>query len=307
MPAFDRLRAESLYGSNARPPGPGTPVSMPGYVIGRLVRFAAARGPSELALTFRDSPDAVPWSSQSSIFSEAREAGFNSAVVGWYHPYCRILNTSLVSCGWWEMAMQHNSMGETFAEQVPNQTRSLFETSLFSIFGQSLCTRQQIHSYQSIRRKALEVVTDPGLGLILAHFNVPHGPHAYSRARGDFTLKNSPINGYLDSLALADRSLSELRAAMESAGVWESTTVLISADDPYRESEALDGKLDPRIPFLLKMAGHGEAVTYDGAFNTVLTHDLLLAVLKGEVKDPAAVTAWLDRRRGTVPLDANTP
>src|SRR2546430_9045780 len=48
-------------------------------------------------------------------------------------------------------------------------------------------------SYQSIRRKALEVVTDPGLGLILAHFNVPHGPHAYNRVTGDFTLRNVEV------------------------------------------------------------------------------------------------------------------
>ena len=41
---------------------------------------------------------------------------------------------------------------------------------------------------------------------------------------------------------------------MKSAGLWESTTVLISADHPYRESEALDGKSDPRVPFLLKLA-----------------------------------------------------
>ena len=307
MPEFDRFRGQALFAGNAHPPGAGTPLSMPGYITGRLVTWIVEQGPAELALTYRGERTSVLWSAQPNVFSDARAAGFNTALIGWYHPYCRVLNTSLVSCGWWEMASQYNSMGETFAEQAVNQPRSLFETNLFSLFGQSLCTLQQIHTYQAIRGRAFQAATDPGLGLILAHFPVPHGPHGYRRSTGDFTLRNSPINGYLDSLALVDRTLGELRGVMESAGLWDNTTILISADHPYREAMTLDGKMDPRIPFLMKLAGHTEGLTYDAPFNTVLTHDLLLAVLRGEVASPGAVAAWLDRHRTTVPVDANMP
>jgi arylsulfatase A-like enzyme len=114
-------------------------------------------------------------------------------------------------------------------------------------------------------------------------------------------LGNSPIRGYVDSLALLDRSVGELRHTMENSGVWESTTVLITSDHPYREAEQLDGKSDPRIPYVVKLAEQKEAVAYTPRFNTVLTADLLLAVLRGEITDPASLTAWLDRNR-TRPL-----
>ena len=91
--------------------------------------------------------------------------------------------------------------------------------------------------------------------------------------------------------------MGELRRTMEKAGVWDSTTVLFTSDHGYRDSEALDGKSDPRIPYILKLASQKEAVAYTQEFNTVLTADLLMGVLRGEITDPASATSWLDRNR----------
>jgi hypothetical protein len=38
-------------------------------------------------------------------------------------------------------------------------------------------------------------------------------------------------------------------------------------------------------------------VIYQPSFNTVLSQDLLLALLRGELSAPPDVTAWLDRHR----------
>jgi arylsulfatase A-like enzyme len=88
---------------------------------------------------------------------------------------------------------------------------------------------------------------------------------------------------------------------MENAGVWDSTTLLFTSDHPYREAEQLDGKRDPRIPYILKLAGQKEAVAYTQEFNAVLTADLLLGVLRGEITDGASATGWLDRNRTRSP------
>jgi hypothetical protein len=65
-------------------------------------------------------------------------------------------------------------------------------------------------------------------------------------------------------------------------------------------SHLLDGKKDHRVPFLLKLPGQKDGVVYDRPFNTVLSHDLLLAVLRGALRDPAAVAAWLDAHDSSV-------
>lgn len=55
--------------------------------------------------------------------------------------------------------------------------------------------------------------------------------------------------------------------------------------------------MDHRIPFVVKLAGQHEQLTYTSGFNTVLTHDLILALMRGEVTSPGGVAAWLDRHR----------
>ena len=60
--------------------------------------------------------------------------------------------------------MQYNTMGRTLAELIPDQTRSLFETSLFSVFGQSLSTREHSRTYREMLGRALAAATDPAYG-----------------------------------------------------------------------------------------------------------------------------------------------
>jgi hypothetical protein len=295
LPEIDHLRNAALFATNGYPPGPETTISFTGYFTGRLVRQALFDGPDELLINFRDSSRTVRWSEQPNVFERARELGFNTALVDWFTPSCRVLNKNLTYCEWWEKAAPHNSMGTRFRDIVINQTRSLFETERFSLFGQSLSLHKQVETYHAILDRGLALANNRDIGFSVVHFPIPHSPHAYDRRTGDFTLKNSPIRGYVDSLALLDRTLSELRRSMQSAGTWDSTTILITSDHPYREAVAFDGKTDPRIPFLLKLAGQNEGVTFERPFNAVVTQDLLLSILRGELSGPKDVVAWLNQ------------
>ena len=296
LPQIDRLRHGALHAANALPPGPETPVSIPGYYEGRLVNSVSYDGPRELQLSYPDTAAPVPWSTQSNVFQRARALGVNTALVEWFHPACRILS-GLSYCTWRPMAMQYNSMGDGFWQILPNQTRSLFETSLFSVFGRPLSAVQQTGTYHAILREGEALANDTRFGFTLVHLPIPHAPHAYNRKTGEFTLGNSPIAGYVDSLALLDRTIGEIRRGMENAGTWDATTVLFTSDHPYREAMQLDGKSDPRIPYILKLTSQKEGVEYAGQFNTVLTADLLIAVLRGEVADAPSAAAWIDRNR----------
>jgi len=46
----------------------------------------------------------------------------------------------------------------------------------------------------------------------------------------------------------------------------------------------------------LKLAGQREAVAYRREFNTVFAPDLVLAILRLEVRTPADAVSWIDRR-----------
>lgn len=196
--------------------------------------------------------------------------------------------------------MQYNSHREAFPYNMLDLTRSLFETTLFSPFGQSLATQSHVVTYQQILAAATQAASNQDYNLVLAHIPTPHAPHAYNRNTKQFTRRNSAISGYWDSLALADMTLASIRQAMERAGVWESTTILATSDHSYREE--LDGKLDTRIPFLLRLAGQAQGLSYEAPFNTVLAHPLMLAILKEELRTPQAVKQWIEQHRSEVKL-----
>lgn len=321
LPGLDRLAGESLFARNAYPPAGETFLTMPALLTGRLVSEARRKGTDELMIKFNQGTKPVPWSAQPNIFTKTRDLGFNTALVGWYHPYCRILGESLTKCGWEDGLLVTAGEGIT-----PYMYAHVRQNSLVSPFAPlinkqidvpALVRRKQISDFESIYSQAVDAATNPDFAVVMVHWPIPHHPNIYDRANQ--RISESPGHSYLDNLALVDRTLTDLRRAMESKGVWESTVVLISSDHWWRgqamwkryrtwtpeDEKASEGEVDRRVPFILKLAGHSEATEFSAPFNTVLTHDLLLAVLRGEIKDTPAAVDWLNRHRsiGRSPYD----
>jgi arylsulfatase A-like enzyme len=131
----------------------------------------------------------------------------------------------------------------------------------------------------------------------------------YDRWRNDFS--SDKQRNYFDNFELMDRTVGAIRAALENAQMWDSTTILITGDHGWRptvwrgkwgllaEEEAFADRTDHRVPFILKMAGQTEPLAYDSPFNTVLSHDLVLALLRGEASDPEDVVTWIEQRRSS--------
>ncbi|HEY1337233.1 MAG TPA: hypothetical protein VGF59_06970, partial [Bryobacteraceae bacterium] len=105
MPELDRFEAISLHAGNAYPPSSQTGMSLPALTTGLLVRDAKPQGPDDLLLLRPEPNPSLHWHAAPTIFSEARAAGYNVGVVGFYHPYCRMFNGSLSECSWWPTAL----------------------------------------------------------------------------------------------------------------------------------------------------------------------------------------------------------
>ncbi|HEV2021682.1 MAG TPA: hypothetical protein VGQ94_04075 [Terriglobales bacterium] len=63
----------------------------------------------------------------------------------------------------------------------------------------------------------------------------------------------------------------------------------------------LDQTVDPRVPFLVKLAGQQQEVVYHAPLRSLVAHDLTLALLRGELSQPAEVTRWFDQRVMSAP------
>ncbi|MBW2286564.1 MAG: sulfatase-like hydrolase/transferase [Deltaproteobacteria bacterium] len=321
LPEFDRLRAESFVALNAFAPARETRRSMASMLLGRQVSWALPSGPSTLPCTIEGGgeEEAVDdcWTQFPNLFQRVRESGANAGVSGWYHPYCRLFADALTACTWaglpyWNSPRVRDSFDQQWHEIVkplPLASRWLRPGTRIRLAHRD--------AFERILAAALEMAPDPDLGFAMLHFPVPHHPDIYDPERESLSLTDR--RSYFDNLALADRTLGEVRTVMEAAGLWDASIVIVSSDHWWRAIHRGDWGLTPeeelvfaderdrRIPFLLKLANQHETSVYPRAFNTLLVHDLILDLLAGGGSTPASVADWLDERRATAPVPYLSP
>ncbi len=294
LPEFDRLRSESLHATNAYPPGDSTFYSMPQLISGRRASDILIKDASDLTIKLADTGETTSWSKLPSLFSVAHDMGANTALVGWYHPYARLLSNSLNYCAWYPYPGFETSRARTFGAAMLRQISCLTGT----FYRRQL----YVNIFRASVEEAVPLAANPTYNLMLLHLPMPHRPGIYLPNKDRFTILGMPkIAGYFNNLILADRTLGKIRRAMETSGEWNKSWIILSTDHSWRESRLYDGIRDLRVPFLVKAPGQSRALVYPARLNTVLTRDLILAILRGEVTNASGTVAWLDAHPRTEP------
>ena len=287
LPEFDRLRSNALNSTAAYPPADGTILSMPSLIVGERVEATDAANSCDAVLTFADTGKQAGWSGLPSVFSRARGLGLNTALVGWYLPYTRMIGGALNYCSWYSYPAFEPPRSADFFGELGIQLCSLSET----YFVRRGFVEMQRHTLQD----ALSVVGDTNYSLILLHMPTPHRPGVWLPGKNKLTaLPMNKVTGYMNNLMLADYELGEIRKVMQKSGLWKKTWVILSSDHSWRESRLYDNIRDLRVPFLVKAPGANQPMDYATQFNTVLTHDLILSVLQEQTTNQQNVVDWLD-------------
>jgi hypothetical protein len=285
LPELTRLYMDCFRATNAFPPGGSTRCSLPALTIGREVRGAQPTGAGELSFN-----GSTRWSEAETVFSRARTLGHSTALVGWFHPYDRVLGDDLDRCEWYAYPPFEQERGNTLSEAAVNQ--------LCSVFSQFQQRRLHIKNFKASQAASLNFLTNSPAGLTLLHLPVPHHPGIYDPKRGRLTAwKYSRNREYLDNLILADQLFGNLRRAMEQNGSWDKTWVILSSDHWWREAAHYYGTTDYRIPFIVKAPGQNQSVTYERKLNTLITYHLILSILKAELTNATQLPQWMDTFR----------
>jgi Sulfatase len=286
LPELDRLRRESLYADAARPPA-GTPeVSLPALTTGRPVVAVSPMSPNELELTFKDGTTAR-WSAYPNVFSRARALGYDTAAIGWHLPYPRVLGRSLGVAEWRPSDTHEQARGDTFGGALRSQWASLMPPANVR--------RLVSQRFAELHGLAIRTAANDRFGLVLLHLPIPRPPGIVDPATGGLTVWNftGAGGGYLDNLTLADRVIAEVRRALSRTRLDDRTWLIVTADRWWRASHRYDGQVDHRVPFLVRPPAGGRPTHVDAAFNTLATHDLVLAILRGSIQDAADAATWL--------------
>ena len=100
MPAFDRLRNESVSFSNLQPVGYHTERIVPSLLLGHIVDNIRSNLDGEPSIKLAGQKDWQSFDAHTTLFGDAQRLGWNTGVAGWYNPYCRILAGTLNYCYW---------------------------------------------------------------------------------------------------------------------------------------------------------------------------------------------------------------
>jgi hypothetical protein len=328
LPELDRLRAESFAATHAFQTGGYTMIAIPSLLSGRIYANADMADADSLMLRPEGSDRESDWRGEPNVFRRARELGVNAALVGWHHPYCRVLGDDLVRCFdqpsdpspalQRETDAAEDGLLKTVGIQLGRLALNLYDIfrpdadSITQRLKDASLQRHQQQQYFTIRDHAFRNAIDPQIDFLYAHFPTPHLFAIYDRRRQDFSLSGKTT--YFDNLALVDRTVGELRHQLEEAGLWDSTSILITSDHGLRR-ELWHGHLNwtpefdrllangpsPLVPFILKLAGSREGVVYDQPFSSVVEGSLALAVIKSEVTKPRQVAEWLTQHNAPPP------
>lgn len=323
LPAFDALAAASTTFTDAVPFAIMTKEVIPGLFTGEPYDQMRASPAAKLWLRNQLTGGWEIFNQHDTVFQDALNDGYSTAVSGWYNPYCRILPEVLDSCYWtFHPELGGMSPSNTVLENMAAPAEGLlrvglraspagWRASLMRLLripdGSVQAAQGHIEDYQDLDARALGLLRDRSYGFVLLHLPVPHPNGIYDRRTGRFTTAGS---SYINNLALADRCLAGIRRTLEESGQWESSTVVVMGDHSWRtkqiwyqpriedgwtEEDQLashGGEYDPRPVYMVKLPGQTTAARVDSPYGTANTRKLFDAILAQRISTPNDLGAW---------------
>jgi hypothetical protein len=286
--SFTAARALAVEGETVPVSQMATTRALPSLLYGKRLTGSTIEDARTRRIVFADGSSSF-FGAGDSIFAQVRSRGWNAAAAGWYLPYCRVFAAQLVDCYWDQKYEQSSSARSAVPEAAIDETRMLFETSIFSAFGTSLVADRHSSEYEALLAAARRYATDASIGLAFVHFNIPHTPYFYHPKIAASGRSRDSAALYDGALQLVDRSIGDILFSLKQAGLDSKTAIILSSDHPARFA----ARQDPHVPFLVRLPGEDAGVVGDQEFSTLETASLALAIASGGVRTPAEVADFL--------------
>lgn len=312
LPAFDQLAAQSTIFTNTTPAGAKTEKVIPSLLTGFQVDDIKSSTHGQLSL---HSPISNAWERfdpHQTVFQDALDSGYSTAVAGWYNPYCRIMPQVLDHCFWTFNTLQVDNMSpsRTITGSVwawLDHKAHFLSNIVERLQGHPLFDKEdaRLHhlDYSLLYGAADRLLQDRSATFIFLHMPLPHPGGFYNRSTGQFATTHAT---YIDNLALADKYLAHVHALLQQEGTWDSSTIVIMGDHSWRtymwkvqptwtpEEQAAShgGQYDPRPAYIVKLPNQHQPARISFSYEALHTRALMNALIAGQIHSPADLSAW---------------
>lgn len=299
LPGFDQLRSISTLFTDTQPIGLKTVKIIPSLLTGHTVDDFHFSFDNRFSIHYAGVHGWHPLTGSGTLFADARAAGYRTAAVGWYNPYCTIYRNALDDCYWMNLDKIDGPMAQrksfwlnmfTPLQQLVREVRSP------SRADRDLCSydvRQRLQTHRDLNQHAFALLDQDQADFVFLHFAVPHSPNIWSRADANYT--EWCDSSYIDSLALADRIVQRLLATLKASPRWRDTTLIVQGDHAWRiklwdwtptwtdeDDHASRGTFDTRPALLIHQAGQSKPQTVATPYPLIQVHDIIDNILRNQ-------------------------
>jgi hypothetical protein len=312
LPNFDRLRSQSVTFTNLEPAGFFTDLVVPSLLLGRTASDVKSSAGGEFSVYLADVRRWRRFDPSQTVFADAKALGWTSGIVGWYLPYCRVMQGWVDICHGWpyeEPFPGNMEPDRDILANIPapfmNWLPRLFPGILSDRYNYRKNWVADLHrDYLSLMKEAQTLLADSAIRFAYVHLNVPHPPGFYDRK----THQLAAWGSYLDNVALADESLGRLIGGLESTPEWSETTVVACSDHSWRptiwdwnistaeDKDASKGRFEPRPALLVHFPAQAESLSVTSRFPALAEHDVIEALLRRQIRTPTGLAAWVAAR-----------
>ena len=332
LPNLKALRGASVYAERACQTADQTVKAIPSYLTGRKVTGARWDSESDLMLQFGGSNAPVAWTEQPTLFREAAAEGRRTAMLGYFHPYCRMFGNLAAVCE----EFPDSSTGEINKFWATLQSEPLYGAALLQLDhalpGPAVVKRFDGERFRNwdaavlhhterehgevitrMRRSLLNVLADHSVDFVFFHIPMPHPPGLLNMPDG------APIDdpGYARDLQAADQLLGDIRGALTSSGRWDETALVVTSDHTVRDfwtpslflspslNSAIAGLKERTIPLLVKLPHQTAPLEYAEPFDAILVHGIVQGLLKEQFGKPEELLDYIRANASKGPCPAH--
>ena len=296
LPVLDALIEQSVVATRAYAPAGYTFVSVPALLSGRLIAETRIGPGASLLVRYTGENTWREFSQCETIVSDVASRGMRVTILGWLHPYDRILpkSANIIAKSWGNLGLV-GGQGAGLWENV------LAQVAFLASLGYPANWQKDV--FIEFHEAALAAAADPSIALSILHYSVPHAPGIYDPSANMFTTKRTPAySGYLDNLPLVDHALGDLLSVLQGAGLADRTVIVLTSDHWCRCAPWTVPGFGYRVPLIIRPTGGGRQVKLDASLCTTSLRCITAEMLDVGVSTTAEMAARLARERTAGPI-----
>lgn len=312
IPALKNLRdlaKQSVTFTDARSPAAETLVSVPDYLFQNDKTLEIAGG----EVYFRNGDSRVLTRQVPSLFSTARQNGYQTSLLGFYHSYRALLGDQVDYCHVYPFSPYTHRQGDfldTFLWRVKRNAVFFKDPiSLHLKLDERFLNREWFDTRAAFRKEMLEMLASPAANTFaFFHSPWPHGPFVCNPDGSFCESPDARIGAYLRELQYLDTVVGDIVSTLRSAKKYDDAILIFTSDHSWRiDPDPKIAELPEhkrRVPLIIKLPGEKTShVIYKQSSANRLPR-FFEAAFSGE-RDPETLLRLLEESAAQAPDSAD--